>query len=348
MAERPLTHEERKEAQLRACLENDVRSERITTGFERYRFEHQALPEVAWEEIDLALTLLGKELRAPVLISPMTGGCRLGARINRNLAQAAQHLGLAMGVGSQRAAIVDPSLAPTYQVRDCAPDILLLANLGAAQLNTGFGVAECRQAVRTIGADGLCLHLNALQELFQGGGDHDFRGLTGRMAGIVSELGAPLVVKEVGWGIAQGAATAMAGAGVSAIDIAGAGGTSWYLVQQLLAGKTRAEALRSPFAAWGIPTAASLRQVRAAAGEVPVIASGGIRDGVEAAKAIALGATAVGIAQPLLGPAAESAEAVVAALEQFIRELRTAMFCLGARNLAALRGTPHLVDVSPS
>ena len=339
-------HEKRKEAQLLACLNGDVRGRGITTGFERYRFTHQALPDVNWREIDLSMSLLGKRLRAPIVISGMTGGCRTGASINRNLALAAEELGLAMGVGSQRAAISDSELVRSYQVRDVAPDILLLGNLGAAQLNTGFGLAECRQAVEMISADALCLHLNGLQEIFQGSDDHDFRGLASKIASVCRELGTPVVVKEVGWGVSAQVAASLADAGVAAIDISGAGGTSWYMVERLSSGVTRDEAERSPFAAWGIPTAESLVQARNAAPDVPLIASGGIRDGVDAAKALALGATAVGIAQPLLRPATESASAVIAVLERFILELRTAMFCIGARDLEKLRQTPHLVGVA--
>ena len=346
LADRSSGNERRKDAQLRACLTNDVQGGEITTGFERYRFVHQALPEIDWAAIDLSVSLLGKRLAAPVVISPMTGGCRLGAVINRNLALAAQRLGLAMGVGSQRAAIVDPALAWTYQVREYAPDILLLGNLGAVQLNAGFGLAECRLAMAMIGADGLYLHLNALQEVHQCPGDRNFRGLIEQIAAVCGQLGAPVVAKEVGWGISRQAAAALAATGVSGIDVSGAGGTSWSVVQQLVAGKTREEALRSPFAAWGIPTAESLRQALATAPGLPVIASGGIRNGVDAAKALALGATAVGIAQPLLQPAAESAAAVIAKLEQFILELRTALFCVGAASIASLPQTQQLVETA--
>ena len=339
MADRSSGHERRKEAHLQICLSNDVQATRVTTGLERYSFVHQALPEVDWQEIDLSTSLLGKRLRAPVVITAMTGGCRLGAEINRNLAVAAQQLGLGMGVGSQRAAIVDPTLASSYQVREYAPDILLLGNLGAVQLNLGFGLRECGQAVDMIDADALCLHLNGLQEVYQRSGDHRYRGLTERIANVCRHLAVPVMVKEVGWGISREAAAALAAGGAGAIDVAGAGGTSWYLVEQLSTGMAREEALRSPFAAWGIPTAESLRQVVPVVGEIPVVASGGIRNGVDAAKALALGATAVGIAQPLLLPATESAEAVIQWLDRFFHELRTAMFCSGAGDVPALRRT---------
>ncbi len=340
------SHEERKEAQLLACLNGDVRGHGITTGFERYRFVHQALPEASWSEIDLSTSLLGKRLSAPIVISAMTGGCRLGGQVNRNLAVAAQRLGLAMGVGSQRAGLANPKLIPTYQVRLEAPDILLLGNLGAVQLNVGFGVGECRQALEMISADGLCLHLNGLQEVYQHSGDRDFRGLTQKIAAVCEQLGAPVIAKEVGWGISADAAVALGRAGVSAIDVSGAGGTSWYMVEQLSAGVAREDAASSPFAEWGIPTSESLVQTVSAVPGLRVVASGGIRNGVDAAKALALGAVAVGIAQPLLRPATESAEAVVAWFERFIWELRTAMFCVGARNLEELRGTAHLVETS--
>ncbi len=342
MADKSPAHERRKEEQLRVCLNNDVQAVGITTGFEWYRFTHQALPEIDWQEIDLGVSLLGKRLRAPVVISAMTGGCRLGAEINRNLALAAQRLGIAMGVGSQRAAIANPALAASYQVRDHAPDILLLGNLGAVQLNSGYGLAECRLAVEMIDADALCLHLNGLQEVYQGAGDHNYRGLSERIAAVCRQLGAPVVVKEVGWGISGETARILAASGVSAIDVAGAGGTSWYVVEQLSAGQSREDVMRSPFAGWGIPTAEAVRQAVEAADGVPIIASGGIHNGVEAAKALALGATAVGLALPLLRPAIESAEAVIVRLDRFLQELRTAMFCVGAANVAELRQTPHL------
>ncbi len=339
-------HERRKEAQLLSCLNNDIRGHGITTGFERYRFVHQALPELDWREIDLGTVLLGKSLRAPVLIGAMTGGCRLGAEINRNLAIAAQQLGLGLGVGSQRAAIVDPSLIPSYQVRQYAPDILLLGNLGAVQLNDGFGLSQCRQAVEMISADGLCLHLNGLQELQQASGDHDYRGILEKIGFICENLRSPVVVKEVGWGISGEAAASLASAGVSALDVAGAGGSSWYVAERLAAGEAREEVIESPFANWGIPTAESLRMVAEATDNLPIIASGGIRNGVDAAKAIALGASAVAIAQPLLRPATQSADAVVSWLERFILELRTAMFSIGAVDLASLRQTRHLVEAA--
>ncbi|MGI5835470.1 MAG: type 2 isopentenyl-diphosphate Delta-isomerase [Chloroflexota bacterium] len=346
MASSISTHERRKEAHLRICLDYVVQASNVSTGFEHFRLEHQALPGIDWEEIDTSVYLFGKKLSAPIVISPMTGGCSLGARINRNLAQAAHRLGLAMGIGSQRVAILHPELEDSFRVRDVAPDILLFGNLGAVQLNAGFGLDECRRAVDMIGADALCLHLNAMQEIHQRGGDLKFRGVLERISEVCSELRSPVMVKEVGWGISKDAARALVASGVDAIDVSGAGGTSWFVVEQLSKGIEQEEVLRSPFASWGIPTAESLRQVVEVAGNLPVIASGGIRNGVDAAKALAMGASAVGVALPLLKPAAESAKAVVDVLERLIQELRIAMFGIGAVDISSLRRTRHLVKIT--
>lgn len=346
MADNPSVHERRKEAHLKICLDYSVQASDVTTGFELFRLEHQALPEINLEEIDLSVSLLGKKLSAPIVISPMTGGCELGAKINRNLAHAAKLLGLAMGVGSQRAALLHPELEDSFRVRDIASDILLFGNLGAIQLNAGFGLDECRRAVEMIGADALCLHLNAMQEVQQRGGDVCFRGLFQKISSICSELEVPVMVKEVGWGISKDIARTLVAGGVDAIDISGAGGTSWFVVEQISKGIGQAEALESPFASWGIPTAESLQQVMDVADNVPVVASGGIRNGVEVAIALALGANAVGIALPLLKPATESAEAVVAVLKKVINELRVAMFGIGVVDVPALRQTRHLVKTA--
>ena len=261
------------------CLNYVVQASNVSTGFEHFRLEHQALPGIDWEEIDTSVSVWQK-LSAPIVISPMTGGCSLGARINRNLAQAAHRLGLAMGIGSQRVAILHPELEDSFRVRDVAPDILLFGNLGAVQLNAGFGLDECRRAVDMIGADALCLHLNAMQEVHQRGGDLKFRGVLERISEVCSELRSPVMVKEVGWGISKDAARALVASGVDAIDVSGSGGTSWFVVEQLSKGIEQEEVLRSPFASWGIPTAESLRRVVEVAGNLPVIASGGIRNGV--------------------------------------------------------------------
>jgi isopentenyl-diphosphate delta-isomerase len=269
----------------------------------------------------------------------MTGGFDLAQKVNRNLAAAAQRLGLAMGVGSQRVAIEMPAAADSFKVRDVAPDILLLGNLGAVQLNYGYGVEQCRKAVQMIGADGLILHLNVLQEAVQPEGNRNFKGLARRIAEVCRDLGAPVVAKEVGFGISADAALRLKDAGVSAIDVAGRGGTSWYAVEARRAAE-KGKPVGETFADWGIPTEDALVQVRRALPEIELVASGGIRNGLDIAKAIALGANVAAIGQPLLAPALESADKVVESLAGLIREIRVAMLCVGARDLPALRKAP--------
>ncbi|MGA9350029.1 MAG: type 2 isopentenyl-diphosphate Delta-isomerase [Anaerolineae bacterium] len=333
-------HNQRKTEHLRISLEENVRFRNLTTGLERYRFVHQALPEINRDDIDLSTTLLSKELSAPLIISSMTGGTEEAETINKNLALAAQIHGLGMGVGSQRAALEEPSLSHTYQVRDVAPDILLLANLGAVQLNYGYSVEHCQRAVEMIEADALILHLNPLQEALQPEGNTDFSGLLAKIEKVCRELSMPVIVKEVGWGISEEVARRLADSGVAAIDVAGAGGTSWSEVEMYRADSETLRRIAAAFADWGIPTAESIQMVRRGAPGVTLIASGGIRTGVEAAKAIALGADAVALATPFLQPATVSPEIVGEKIQEILEELRTAMFCLGARNLQELKNVP--------
>jgi len=333
-------HNQRKTEHLRISLEEDVRFRNLTTGLERYRFVHKALPEINRDHIDISTTLLGKHLNAPLIISSMTGGTEEAEDINRNLALAAQTYGLGMGVGSQRAALEEPSLSYTYQVRDVAPDILLLANLGAVQLNYGYGIEHCQRAVEMIQADGLILHLNPLQEALQPEGNTDFSGLLPKIEEVCRRLSVPVIVKEVGWGISEEVARKLAEVGVAAIDVAGAGGTSWSEVEMHRAVRESSRRIAAAFADWGIPTAESIQMARRGAPGVTLIASGGIRTGVEAAKAIALGADAVAIATPFLKPATVSPEAVGGKIREILEELRTAMFCVGARDLRELKNVP--------
>jgi isopentenyl-diphosphate delta-isomerase len=269
----------------------------------------------------------------------MTGGFELARSVNRNLAAAAQHLGLAMGVGSQRVALEAPSVADSFQVRDLAPDIVLLGNLGAVQLNYGYGIDECRRAVKMIEADGLILHLNVLQESVQPEGNRNFKDLTRKIAVVCRELEVPVIAKEVGSGISAAVALRLAGAGVSAIDVAGKGGTSWYAVEATRAAKV-GKPVNVAFSDWGIPTEEALMDVRRALPEMQLIASGGIRTGLDIAKAIALGADLAALGQPLLASALESADTVVKFFGSIIYELKIAMLCAGAANLADLRRAP--------
>ena len=333
-------HSQRKSDHIRINLTEDVSFKRVTTGFERYRFVHCALPGFDLEDVDTSSDLLGKSLKSPILISSMTGGTQEAGLINTRLAEAAQAAGVGMGLGSLRAAIDDAALLDTFRVRSVAPDILLLANLGAVQLNLGYGSDECRRAVETVEADALILHLNPLHEALQPDGDDHFAGLLTRIEAVCQALNVPVVVKEVGFGISEQVARLLAGAGVSAIDVAGAGGSSWSQVEMYRATNPLHRQVAQTFADWGIPTAESLAMARRGAPELPILASGGVRNGIEVAKALALGAAACGIAGPLLRAASESSEAVAEYLATVETELRLAMFSTGAVDIPALARTP--------
>ena len=334
------SHSRRKLDHLLICIEEDVLAKGTSTGLERYRLRHCALPELALCDVDLSTKFLGKQLKAPLLVSAMTGGTARARMINRNLAQAAQAFGIAMGVGSQRAAIEDHSQIPTYQVRDVAPDILLFANIGAVQLNYGYGLAECRQAVEMIGADALILHLNPLQEALQPLGNTDFSGLLLKIEAICRDIEVPVIAKEVGWGISASVAHHLAGAGVAALDVAGAGGTSWSEVEKHRSRNGLHHRIAADFARWGIPTAQAIHEIRTALPDIPLIGSGGIQSGPEAAVALALGADLVGMARPLLKAATVSAKAVHEQLGVLVEGLRTALFAAGIRDIASLRSHP--------
>lgn len=338
-------HEQRKADHIRINLEEDVAFKQLTTGLEDYFFLHLATPELDMADVDLTSDFLGKRLQIPLLISSMTGGTESARAINRTLATAAQEAGMAMGLGSQRAAIEDSSLANTYRVRDVGPDILLFANLGAVQLNYGYGIDECRRAVEMVEADALILHLNALQEAVQPEGDGDFSGLLAKIETVCTRLDVPVIAKEVGWGISGETARRLADAGVAAIDVAGAGGTSWSQVEMHRAPTARHARVAAAFIDWGIPTALSVRLARRGAPELPVIASGGIKSGIDIAKCIALGASLGGLAGDFLRAADEGGVAAVLDLAGAIAdELRVAMFCSGAADLEALAQTPLYTD----
>lgn len=344
-------HADRKAAHLRICLEEDVQFTRIRAGFEDYHFVHQAIPSADLSNVDLGASLFGKRLLAPLVVSSMTGGTPEARKVNRNLAAAAQRIGVAMGLGSQRAGLEHHALASTYQVRDVAPDILLLANLGAVQLNYGYGPPECAAAVEMLQADALILHLNPLQEALQPGGDTNFAGLLPKIERVCRELAVPVIAKEVGWGLSQEAARQLKEAGVAALDTGGSGGTNWAAVEAHRAEDKILRRAVQAFADWGIPTTESIIACREAAPDLPLIGSGGIRTGIDVAKAIALGADLAGLAWPLLRPATESAKAVEEVLAQLIEELRIATFCAGAASLAELRDGKlihHSPNVFPS
>jgi isopentenyl-diphosphate delta-isomerase len=325
----------RKSDHIRINLEEDVRSG-LTTGLERYRFIHRALPEIDLEQVDLSQSLFGRRLLAPILISSMTGGTPDAARLNQTLAVAAQECRLAMGVGSQRAALEHPELAETFQVRRAAPDVLLFANLGAVQLNYGYGIEHCRRAIEMIEADALILHFNALQEAVQPEGDTRFSGLLSKIEAICRALPVPVIAKEVGWGFSEQDARSLAEAGVAAIDVAGAGGTSWSQVEMHRAQNESQRRLAAAFVDWGIPTSEAILNVRRAASDLAVIASGGLRSGADIAKCLALGACLGGMAGPFLKAAAWSVEETILMIQEVRREIQICMFASGAANLQAL------------
>ena len=327
-------HARRKLKHIEVCLEREVEYATRTTGFERYDLPYRALPESHLDAIDTHTTFLGRALSAPLLIGAMTGGAALSTLINRNLAVAAQRLGLGLMLGSQRVMLEDPTARPGFQVRRYAPDILLVGNIGVAQLNRGYGAERLREAIDVVGADALALHTNPLQEALQEGGDRDFQGLVGRLGAVVPEVGRPVILKEVGHGLSGAVAGAVRDVGFAAFDVAGAGGTSWAKVEDLA---HYGEVRHPDLVEWGIPTVDALLEVSQAVPGVPLIASGGVRSGVDVAKAVVLGASVAAVARPLLAPATESAEAVEATLERLLYELRVAMHGAGARDLASLR-----------
>lgn len=327
---------QRKSDHIRINLERDVAS-RITSGLEAWRFGHEALPELNLADVDLSVEFLGRSLRAPLLISSMTGGTEEARRINLNLAAAAEKAGIAIGLGSMRAAIARPDSAPTFQIREAAPSAMILANVGAVQFNYGFGLDECRRLVDLAGADALILHLNPLQEALQPEGDTNWSGLLRAIEGICRQLSVPVVAKEVGWGISERAAGDLARAGVAAIDVAGAGGTSWSQVEMYRAQTETQRRIAAAFGDWGLPTAESVQQARRGAPGLPIIASGGITNGVEGAKCIALGASLFGLARPFLRAATESAGAVSEEIDVIVGQLRIAMFCVAARRVGDLQ-----------
>lgn len=338
------TTESRKVDHIKINLERNVQFPRLTTGLERYRFLHNAIPEVDLAQVDISLKLFGKSLQSPIFISSMTGGASLASRLNRTLAEAAEAHGLAIGVGSQRAAIEDETLAASYNIRDVAPNVLLFANIGAVQFNYGYGVAQCRRAVDLIGADALILHFNVLQEAVQPEGDTNFAQLLDKVAEVCASVGVPVIAKEVGWGFSEQNCRDLAAAGIAAIDVAGAGGTSWSQVERFRAPSSFYEDVAAAFEDWGIPTADAVIYAASGAPNLPILASGGLRTGLDVAKCIALGASLGGFAGPFLKAADQSREAVDHLVNVLNAQLRITMQCTGARTLADLRHVPLLKD----
>jgi isopentenyl-diphosphate delta-isomerase len=325
--------ETRKRRHIDVCLSEAVDYQTVTTGLERYRLPYNALTQTNLGNVDLATDFLGARLRAPVLIGSMTGGAELSGTINRNLAVAAQQLGIGMMLGSQRIMLDNDSASTSFSVRDVAPDVLLIGNIGLAQLDE-LMVPDLVKALDHVGANALAVHTNPLQEAMQHEGDTDFSGSVARLRDIAGSIDYPVILKEVGHGIGAAAAAELVDCPIAAVDVAGAGGTSWARVEQYVRyGEIRYPAL----AEWGIPTAEAVLEVRHTLPDVSIVASGGIRTGMDAATALAMGADAVAVARPLLAPAIESPDAVVDWLQRFIDELLVCLHGCGAANLAALR-----------
>ena len=340
MTKRPLSTAPRKRHHLELCQTEDVGFE-SGNGLERYQLVHDALPELQLDDIELATRFLGHELKLPLLISSMTGGTDEAAAINQTLARAAQRAGCAMALGSQRAAIEDRLVEASFRVRDVAPDLLLFANLGAVQLNYGYGVEECLRAVEMIEADALFLHLNSLQEALQPEGDRDFRGLLPKLRQLAEDLPFPLLLKTTGNGISAKTATKLAGLTLAGLEVSGAGGTSWARIEAMRSGDAAAETL---FGDMGEDTASSIRIAREHLPGLPLIGSGGLSDGVQLAKVLALGAELGGFARSLLIVATQGEAALDAKLERIARELRIACFYCGVGAASEL----GLDDLRPS
>jgi len=321
----------RKEEHIRICLEKPVEFEK-SNGLDEYEFEHNALPDMNMDDVDTTTEFLGKKFTAPLYIEGMTGGTEEAKKININLAKAAQVIGLGMGVGSQRTAIRHPETEDTYRVRGVAPDILLIGNLGGAQL-AEYGIEKVKKAVDMINADGLAIHLNVGQEAVQPEGNLKWKNVIGEIKKICSRVDFPIIAKETGNGISGTTAKKLQDAGVAAIDVAGAGGTNWIKVEYYRGAKNA-----EPFFEWGIKTAECLKQARENV-SIPLIASGGMRTGLDVAKSIALGADVVGFALPLLRPATISADAVREKLEDIITELKKTMLLIGVKNIEELKKT---------
>jgi isopentenyl-diphosphate delta-isomerase len=305
--------------------------------FWQVALEHQALPEIDFNEIDTSTIFLGRHLRLPLLIGSMTGGSAEAALVNQRLAAAAQAAGIGMCLGSQRAMIEDPGLTATYEVRDIAPDILLVANIGAVQLRRGMSTAQMEDAANRVGADAIVFHLNAAQEAVQSEGDTCFGYLTEALSEAVQRIGLPCGVKEVGGGFSRRSLELLDGADLAFIESAGRGGTSWPLIEALRAKDPISERVGRTFARWGIDAATSLNNCLKYGAHRPVLASGGVRNGLDIARTMALGASAAAMALPFLKAASLGAKECELEIACIDRELRTALFLTGSRDLRALR-----------
>ena len=333
--------EKRKAEHIKILLEQKAQARKATTGFEDIQLIHRALPEVDRQKINLSTSFLGKKLSAPLIVGAMTGGTEEATKINASIAEAVEKLGLGMGVGSQRAAIEDQKLEKTYKIaRKKAPHAFIIANIGGVQLVHGYGLKEVKKAVEMIDADAVAIHLNAVQEAVQPEGQTNFKGVLAKISEIAGELDKPLIVKETGCGISAEDAKALEAAGVKAIDIGGVGGTSFAAVEYYRS--TSPNNMGEVFWDWGIPTAVSLIETTQTV-KIPVIASGGVRSGLDIAKSLALNANLASISQPVLEVAVKGAKKTEKLLSCLIDELRNVMFLVGAENLESLAKVPLVI-----
>jgi isopentenyl-diphosphate delta-isomerase len=333
----------RKSAHLSIVAKNDVEAESTRAGWQRWRLPHEALPELDADAVSMETRFLGKRLAGPFLMAGMTGGSERAGTVNRRLARVAQALGLGMGLGSQRAMIEMPELAATFDVRDVAPDILLIGNIGAVQLNYGVGNDDAQRLVDSVQADALAVHLNVLQEMVQPEGDRNWSGLLRKVESLVAAVNVPVIVKETGCGISAATALRLRDLGAAAIDVGGTGGTSWGWIEGFRAADPQRKAIGATFRDWGIPTSDSLIAVREALGsDYPLMATGGVRSGLDVAKAVSLGADVAGLALPFFRAADISFEDALALGRRILEEVRIAMVCTGCADI------PSLMEVNPS
>jgi isopentenyl-diphosphate delta-isomerase len=343
--------EERKTEHIRICLDKDVKAKKISTGFEDVLLVHRALPEINQKDIDLSTQVFGHKFSVPLIVTGITGGTEKAFGINASIAEAVEEHGIGMGVGSQRAALENPKLERTFSiVRKRAPKAFIMANIGAPQIKKSYNLSQIKKAIDMIDADALAVHLNPLQEAVQPEGETDYYGILQKIGELVESLNVPVIVKETGAGISAEDAKKLVDAGVSGIDVAGAGGTSWAGVEYYRA-KQRGDVLGQEIGKdlwdWGIPTVVTLVEAVQSV-SVPVITSGGVRTGSEVAKALALGASLAGFALPILGPSLKGSGEVSMKLDLVIRQLRTVMFLVGASSIERLNTVPVIVGGKPA
>ena len=337
--------EKRKTRHIRISLEENVQTN-VSTGFEDVKLIHRALPEIDLDDVDTSTELFGRKLKAPLIISAITGGTQYAKKINETLATAAEETGIGIGVGSQRIAVEQPEVQDTFSiVRECAPNALVLGNMGCPQISLGWGVQEAEACIDMIQADALAIHMNPLQEAVQVGGDTNYSGVISRVSEIASNIDTPIIMKETGCGIAYEEAVKLEKAGVAGLEVSGVGGTSWAAVEHFIAkeeGVADQEYLGKALWDWGIPTAVSVVETSKST-SLKIIASGGVRTELDIAKSLVLGADSAGIAHPFLEKAVEGVDAVKKLIENTVLELKTVMFLTGARTVEALKGKPAVI-----